>query len=720
MDLDSSLLRWALRYAAAGLQVLPCEPKGKRPLTAHGVKDATTDEAQIRAWWATWPTANVGIAMGAGSGLIDVECDVKADKNGEASLQTWAESPGRCQLPATWAFQSGGGGIHRLFRCGVDLGNRVNMLPAVDVRASGGYSIAPPSVHPSGRPYEWLPGAAPDQIEPAPLPLELLSLIRGDSSNGHGSPLEIPDTIQAGGRNDMLFRMASKLRRDGYSETEILSAVARVNRERCSPPLGDREVRQICASATRYAPASPVRPKDLSDAGNAESFAKSVKGRLLWCDALGWLAWDGRRWEPNEHRATALAIGFAQQLLTDALERYKAALDPETGKPSEEAKRYLAHAQKTRGAVSLKNLLSLAKAYLAIPADKLDADWWLLNTAAGLVDLRNGEIRPHDPKALCTRLAPFSPSTEGTKPWADFLELITGGDTELQGYLQIKVGSYVFGRIFHEGLDMAVGGGRNGKSTFYNSLAAVLGDYAGGIDAQVLTTERQNRGAALATLRGKRLVLCGELEEGQRLSVQTLKRLASTDSLTIEEKYKQPETIRPSHHIVLFSNFLPRVGSTDAGTWRRISVIPFNATMPEGKGEIPNYADLLVEKAGGAILSWIIEGAKAFHAAGYRIRVPAAVQAATDQYKQAENWIERYLSERCVLDPAARVRGGELYADYKAFAAQTGDYCRRGNDFTKALEGLGFTRRIVSGRSTWIGLRVDWAQDFGGQAVAQK
>lgn len=707
----NELLSWALYYASAGLRVLPCEPKGKRPLTAHGVKDASTDADQIRTWWSRWPEANIGISMGTGSGLVDIESDVKSDKTGEEALQAWTGSPGGCQLPATWAFRSGGGGIHRLFRCGVELGNRVNMLPAVDVRGSGGYSIFPPSLHPSGRPYEWLPAAAPGDIEPAPLPLELLSLIRGDSSNGR-APLEIPGSIQAGSRNDLLFRMAAKLRRDGFSEQEIIAAVAQANRERCSPPLGDGEIRQICHSVTRYAPASSVRPGDLSDAGNAESFAKIVRGRLLWCDALGWLVWNGKRWDPDEHRATALAIGFAQQLLTDALERYKAALDPETGKATEDAKRYLAHAQRTRGAVSIKNLLTLAKSWLAIRADKLDASWWLLNTDAGLVDLRTGEVRPHDPAALCTRIAPFSPTSEGVEIWTDFLELITGGNKALEDYLQVKTGSYAFGKIFQEGVDFAVGGGRNGKSTLFNALAAVLGDYAGGIDATVLTTEKQNRGAALATLRGKRLILCGELEEGQRLSVQTLKRLATTDQLTIEEKYRQPETIRPSHHIVLFSNFLPRVGSTDAGTWRRISVIPFNETMPEGCADIPNYADILIERAGGAILSWIIEGAVAFHKAGYRVQAPVAVQEATDHYRQSEDWIKRYLSERCVLDPAARVRGGELYADYRAFAQMTGDYCRRGNDFTKALEGLGYKRQILHGRTTWIGLRVDYAQDF--------
>ena len=456
-----------------------------------------------------------------------------------------------------------------------------------------------------------------------------------------------------------------------------------------------------------------VRPSDLSDAGNAEVFAKQVRGRLLWCDALGWLVWDGKRWDPNEHAATGLAITFAQQMLDDALTRFKDSMDPETGKATDEAKRYLAHAQRTRSATSLQHFLGLSKAWLHVKAAELDADWYLLNTDAGLVDLRTGEVRPHDPAALCTKIAPFSPSAAGAPMWSEFLATITDGDAELERYLQIKVGSYAFGKIHFEGVDFAVGGGRNGKSTLYNALGRVLGDYAGGIDSTILTTDKQNRGAALATLRGKRLVTCGELEEGQRLSVQTLKRIASTDPLTIEEKYRQPETITPSHHVVLFSNFLPRVGSTDNGTWRRISVIPFSATMPEGDADIPNYADVLATQAGGAILAWIIEGAKLFHRARYHVSPPATVVTATDRYKQREDWLELFLAERCIIERDAKVKGGELYGEYKNFAQATGDYCRRGNDFTKAMEERGFVRILANGRSYWRGIRIDYAQDYG-------
>ncbi len=180
---------------------------------------------------------------------------------------------------------------------------------------------------------------------------------------------------------------------------------------------------------------------------------------------------------------------------------------------------------------------------------------------------------------MCSKITACEPSTKGQDRWNRFLDTITGGDEDLKHYLQLSTGSFAIGKIYHEGIQIAIGGGRNGKSTYYNAIASVLGDYAGSIDVNVLTTDRMNKGAAKATLRGKRLVTCGELEETQRLSTQTLKQLASTDMLTIEEKYRQPESIRPTHHLVMFSNHLPRVGSTDDGTWRRIQLVPFNVVI---------------------------------------------------------------------------------------------------------------------------------------------
>ena len=482
---------------------------------------------------------------------------------------------------------------------------------------------------------------------------------------------------------------------------------------------GVSEQREATATQTQ----EKTIPKDFSEAANAELFAERYNNRLLWCDALGWLVWDGKRWAADQNAAMALAIEFSEALLQTARQMCSdgVTVDDVTHKitVSDSVQQFVRHAERSRSATAIKNMLELTKAFLPVRAAALDAVPYYLNTEGGVVDLRSGKMYYHHPLNLCTKIAPFSPSNDGAEVWLQFLEQITDGDADLMRYLQAVVGMALFGKIYHEGIILAVGGGRNGKSTLFNALAAALGDYAGSIDSTVLTTDRQNRGAALATLRGKRLVTCGELEEGQRLSVQTLKRLASTDALTIEEKFRQPETISPSHHIFLFSNFLPRVGSTDNGTWRRLTVIPFNAVMPTGAKEIPNYAAFLAANCGGAILQWCIDGAKAFYENGYRLpEAPEAVKTATATYRQRENWVQLFLSECCIVERSANVRCGALYDAYKRYAAESGDYCRRLADFNAAMESAGF-RQIEHGgrRKYWTGIRLDLAAPYAYEAV---
>jgi len=723
---DIEMLPLARYYAKLGLRVLPVMPGKKAPpLIGDWPNLASTSTDTVTGWWTQHPLANIAVATGDESGVVDIETDRHGDEDGETVLAAWGEKNG--PLPATWAFRSGGGGVHRLFRyTGGEIKNRAGLLPAVDVRGKNGYAIVPPSIHPSGNRYEWIDGCAPEDMPkgPAPLPDALLRLI---TAGGQKQQIALTGKIPAGQRNATLFELARRLYGEGKAADTVLAAICAENDTRAMPPLGKKEIETICIQAEKYATVG-VKPPDFSDAGNAEAFRVLADDKLRFCDALGWLAWDGERWTPDDHAAIQTAKDFTWAMLEEAKRNYERAvhgladeqvLAVEAGKTdafetartaAKNAKAYLSHAERSRSANSIRNMLELSKPALVVKADKLDADPFILNTAAGIVDLRTGEIRPHDRAALCTRIAPFAPAEEGRQNWIDFLRLVTDGDDSLAGYLQMCAGMCSIGKVLVEGILLAIGGGRNGKSTFFNTLASVLGDYAGGINAQVLTTERQNRGAALATLRGRRLVTCGELEEGQRLSVATLKSLASTDPLTVEEKFRAPETVKPTHHICLFSNFLPRVGSTDGGTWRRLTVIPFNAIMPSGRAEIKDYSAKLAEEAGGAILAWIIEGARLFISNGCRLDDPDAVQEATDAYRQREDWMQTFLSEKCTRGPGKSVRAGVLYTAYKDFANESGDYCRRLTEFNAALETAGFRSSSSHRQKTWIGLEINGYQ----------
>lgn len=228
----------------------------------------------------------------------------------------------------------------------------------------------------------------------------------------------------------------------------------------------------------------------------------------------------------------------------------------------------------------------------------------------------------------------MSPENANEELWLACVGELFLGDVELMEYVQQIVGLAAIGKVYQESLIIAYGDGCNGKSTFWNAIARVLGNYSGTLSADALTIGcRRNVKPEMAELKGKRLVIAAELDEGMRLNTSLVKQLCSTDEVYAEKKYKDPFKYVPTHTIVLYTNHLPKVGANDDGTWRRLIVIPFEAKI-QGKSDIKNYADYLVTHAGGAILKWIIEGAEKAIACGFHIPVPAAVKKAVGRYRE--------------------------------------------------------------------------------------
>lgn len=460
--------------------------------------------------------------------------------------------------------------------------------------------------------------------------------------------------------------------------------------------------------------AEALKPDDYSDAGNADVFTYIYGANLAYCDSLGWLYWNGSRWECNDHKPLELATGYTQGMLYHARDKYQDAMDEARSYEDKDqkaaiinpAKKYLAHAEKSRSFNRIKAMTELAKPQLIRQASEFDAEPHIINTPSGIVDLKTGEISPHFPQANCTKITKCAPNNENADIWDNFLDTITCGDGSLRGYLQLVAGMALVGAVYQEGMLIAYGNGANGKSTFFNALGAVMGDYFGVIDIDVLTTKDQNKGAALATLRGKRLVVAGELEEFQRLSPATVKRITSTDPITVEQKYRDPEAIQPSHTICVYSNFVPRVSTTDPGTWRRLFVIPFNAKIT-GSSDVKNYTQHLVEHCGGAILQWAIDGAVMFCRNGHTIQTPDIVAEVTEEYQQRENWLENFIADCCIKDKTYRIGATDLMKAYKLWAKDNGEYeGRRHNELHDAMISAGYLNIRPQNKSTWIGLKL--------------
>jgi hypothetical protein len=270
----------ALGYAKKSIPVFPCKPGGKEPLTSNGFKDATTDPDRIRAWWSRWPDANIAMPTGKRSGWVVVDVDPKP--GGYDSLAELHERGH--ELPLTATVRTGGGGVHHYLRCpgeaGAEIRNSAGKLgPGLDIRGEGGYVIVPPSV--TEGPYEVLhkrpPAETPDWLIErltAPSRTTESNVVTIQRAKVPGGGLEGPEIGEGERNNTLFYKIACSLRARGHERGEILEALERVNRERCSTPLAGEDLSKIAKSAARYAPgnASPeVTPEVLEAVGEIEA-----------------------------------------------------------------------------------------------------------------------------------------------------------------------------------------------------------------------------------------------------------------------------------------------------------------------------------------------------------------------------------------------------------------------------------------------------------------
>ena len=247
--MSNQFLDAAIEYASRGMAVFPLKVRGKEPMTAHGVKNATTNFDTIEKWWTRYPNANIGIACGAVSGgLLVVDLDEKENGiSGSDSLHNWERENG--ELPETVRSITGKGGAHLLYRIDHPEKNKVNLLEGVDIRSDNGYIVAPPSIHPNGNRYEW--EYDPEEYEIAKADETVLKLL-SIGKKPEPDKFTVPDKIPDGQRNDTIHRIACSLQARGLSDRSILAACQAENRDKCNPPLSDDEVGKIVESALRY------------------------------------------------------------------------------------------------------------------------------------------------------------------------------------------------------------------------------------------------------------------------------------------------------------------------------------------------------------------------------------------------------------------------------------------------------------------------------------
>jgi len=450
----------------------------------------------------------------------------------------------------------------------------------------------------------------------------------------------------------------------------------------------------------------PKMQDTASDLGRSKIFSQKYKDVLRWCgDMKSWLVWNGKYWEQDR---TLQVMQMAKDAVDSMIYSAAKAVSGATGEDEvKKAKQVFRDTVKAKSERSIKAMVELAKSDLPITVQQLDKDPYLLNCKNGVVDLRTGELKPHKQEYYMTKIAgaSYEPGKK-FKKFGQFLNDITCGDSELADYFQQICGMAAVGKVFYEGMCIFYGSGRNGKSTFLNLISRVFGDYACSINPEILMSQKDGRQiTGGVSVEGKRFVTAMEMEEGRRLSSAMLKKLASADPITERPLYQNERTFLPTHTLIMATNFLPKVSSTDAGTWRRIAVVPFKATF-EGKKEIKDYASVLYSEDADAILGWIVEGARKYITNGHNIIQPEVVKEATAQYRNAEDWLNNFLQECCEIGEYEE-SGGRLFEAYKDWCIQNNEsYIRRNRDFALQLEMQGFEKRRTMHGAVWSGLRL--------------
>ena len=331
------------------------------------------------------------------------------------------------------------------------------------------------------------------------------------------------------------------------------------------------------------------------------------------------------------------------------------------------------------------------------------------------VDLLTGKQHAPRREDYSTKTAPVQPG--GKCPlWRAFLARVTDGDTDLQAYLARVAGYCLTGHTFEHALFFLHGTGANGKTVFVNTLVGIMGDYATTAPMEAFVESRGERHPTeLALLRGARLVVATETEEGRRWNESRIKALTGGDPITARFMRGDFFTFKPTFKLMIVGNHKPRLRNIDEAIRRRLHLIPFAVTIPEDEQDKHLLENLEAEWAG--IFAWAVEGCLEWHRVG--LDPPPAVRAATNEYLAGEDSLALWLEECTETNEGtflAFETSANLFANWKAWAERTGEFVGTQRRFSQALQDRGFNpkRQGGTGRKGFEGIglcRPDYGDD---------
>ena len=432
---------------------------------------------------------------------------------------------------------------------------------------------------------------------------------------------------------------------------------------------------------------------DYTDMENMKRFVNQHKDTLKSTgSSRSWFVWDGMRWRYEADDVTAIQRGF---MTIESIDKEASAtLD---GLKRQELLKWSKSSQSKSRILSMISMASKHEDMIVSMAD-FDKDLHLINCLNGVVDLTNRNLQANSSHRLISKLAKASYNPRAKAPvFRSFIHQIFGNDIELIRWVQRMIGYFLTGSVIEQKLFIAYGTGANGKSTLFEIIKLILGDYSKTADFETFLS-KQKSGVreleAVGELKGIRFALASETDSHVRFSEAIIKRLTGGDTLRGTKLMKSAFEFKPEFKLCFLTNHLPYAKDGSFGFWRRIKVVPFNQRFSGSKVDSTLYNQLLKEKDG--ILKWCIDGAYHWHdqiqkSGGKTGLGPCkAIDEATEDYKSENDVLSHFINYTVEVEVGSQVEARDLYNAYTTWANDNSS-----DDHTNPISETFFGKRMV-------------------------
>ena len=516
---------------------------------------------------------------------------------------------------------------------------------------------------------------------------EMRSTISWALEKGANRPIAVPERKEVFTEAD--FDLTWKAIKE--ADTEIENEIRQIIDEETGEILEPETTPQTKQTAKTYS------VKNTTDMGNAERLVERFGDRLRYVHAWGWMAWNGKFWEMDKN-------GMAQQFAKKTVRTiYQEAASIED---DSQRLRIAKWATTSESAGKIEAMLSVAESdeNLRLPSTDFDKDTMLLNVENGTINLRTGEIKPHDKNDLITKIAPVNFDKDAKCPtWEKFLAQIMDNSEELIKFLQRAFGYSLTADNTEQCFFLCYGTGQNGKSTMIETIRTLLGDYAQAANFETFL-EKRGEGPRndIAKLVGTRFVSAAEPDMGKNISESIIKQLTGNDMIAARLLYKEEFNFRPSFKIFLAANHKPGVRGQDKGIWRRIKLVPFDVTIEDNQKDRHLPDKLRAELPG--ILNWAIQGCLEWQKNG--LGEPEEITQATTSYKEESDRLRDFLVDCCsTKGRGAAAKSTEfkvLFKTYNSYCEEAGDRPLNKQSFAQAITERGYLIRTGHANKRYV------------------